>query len=73
VQAFHSDQDVLGGILTFMELGFYTGNIYSAVNAAHKHNRKVQNDFRESLKDRLDLNLFTSQKGQIGLTLTLQF
>ena len=73
VQAFHSDQDVLGGILTFIELGFYSGNIYSAVNAAHKHNRKVQNDFRESLKDRLDLNLFTARKGQIGLTLTFQF
>jgi hypothetical protein len=73
VQAFQSDQDVLGGILTFMELGFYSGNIYSAVNAAHKHNQKVQNDFRESLKDRLDLNLFTAKKGQIGLTLTFQF
>jgi hypothetical protein len=73
VQAFHSDQDVLGGILTFVELGFYTGNIYSAVNAAHKHNRKLQNDFRESLQDSLDLNLFTAEKGQLGLTLTFQF
>jgi hypothetical protein len=58
VQAFQSDQDVLGGILTFIELGFYSGNIYSAVNAAHKYNRKVRNDFRGNLKDRLDLNLF---------------
>ena len=73
VQAFHSDQDVLGGILTFMELGFYTGNIYSAVNAAHKYNRKVQNDFRESLQDRLDLSFFTAEKGRIGLALTFQF
>jgi outer membrane protein assembly factor BamD (BamD/ComL family) len=73
VQAFHSDQDVLGGILTFVELGFYTGNIYSAVNAAHKHNRKVQNDFRKSLQDTLDLNLFTAEKGRMGLALTFQF
>jgi len=73
VQAFQSDQDVLGGILTFIELGFYSGNIYSAVNAAHKYNRKVRNDFRGNLKDRLDLNLFTVRKGQIGLTLTFQF
>jgi len=73
VQAFNSDQDVLGGILTFIELGFYSGNIYSAVNAAHKHNRKVRNDFRGNLKDRLDLNLFTARKGQIGLALTFQF
>jgi hypothetical protein len=73
VQAFDSDQDVLGGILTFLELGFYTGNIYSAVNAAHKHNRTVQNDFRKSLQDKLDLSLFTAEKGRMGLALTFQF
>ena len=73
VQAFHNDQDVLGGILAFVELGFYTGNIYSAVNAAHKHNRTVQNDFRERLQDKLDLSLFTAEKGRMGLALTFQF
>lgn len=73
IESFNHDQPVLGGILTFLEIGWYSGNIYSAVNAAHKYNREVRNDFRESLKDKFDLRLFTARKGQIGLALTFQF
>jgi tetratricopeptide (TPR) repeat protein len=73
IQSFHKDQAVLGGILTFLEVGWYSGNIYSAVNTAHKYNRKVQNDFRGDLEDRLDLGLFTARRGQIGLSLTFHF
>jgi TolA-binding protein len=73
VQSFRHDQYVVGGMLTFLEIGWYSGNIYSAVNVAHKHNRKVQNDFRGRLKDRLDLKLFTAIGGRIGLALTLKF
>lgn len=72
-ESFHQDHEVLGGILTFLEVGWYAGNIYSAVNSAHKHNRKVRNDFRNSLKDRLDLRLFTASDGQISLGLTFHF
>ena len=73
VESFNQDLDVLGGILAFTEVGWYTGNIYSAVNAAHKYNRKVQNDFRKSLKDRFDLRLFSAGKDQVGLALTFSF
>lgn len=73
VEAFSNNNNVLGGILTFFELGWYTGNIYSAVNVTHKYNRKVRNDFRNSLKDRLDIHLLTSKKGPIGLALTFKF
>ena len=73
IQSFHKDQAVLGGILTFLEVGWYSGNIYSAVNTAHKYNKKVQNDFRDGLEDRLDLGLFTAGRGRIGLWLTFHF
>jgi len=73
VEAFDEDLPVLGGILTFVELGFYGGNIYSAVNAAHKHNRKVRDDFRKGLPDTFDLNLFTTRQGHVGLAFTLEF
>lgn len=73
IESFHHDQAVLGGMLTFLEVGWYSGNIYSAINATHKYNRKVQNNFRGRLKDRLDLRLFTESKGRIGLSLTLAF
>jgi tetratricopeptide (TPR) repeat protein len=73
LESFHRDHEVLGGILTFLELGWYSGNIYSAVNAAHKFNRKVQNDFLKSLEDRLDLRLLRVSQGDLGLALTLYF
>ncbi|MCJ7809422.1 MAG: hypothetical protein MUP26_04080, partial [Desulfobulbaceae bacterium] len=64
---------VLGGILAFFELGWYAGNIYSAVNGAHKYNRKVRDDFSKSFRDRLDLRILTSRKGPEGVLLTFQF
>ncbi len=72
VEAFDEDLQVLGGILILLEVGFYAGNIYSAVNSAHKFNRKVRNDFRRSLPDRLNLNLFTT-RGGLGLALKMDF
>ncbi len=73
VEAFHEDQEVLGGILTFFELGWYGGNIYSAMNVTHKYNRKIQDDFRKGLKDHLDFRLFIAPQGHAGLALTFQF
>jgi len=73
VQSFNHDQDVLGGMLSFLELGWYSGNIYSAVNCAHKYNRKVKEDFRRHLSDRLTLQPFFSKRGQVGLALKFDF
>jgi TolA-binding protein len=73
VEAFHQDQHVLGGMLTFLELGWYSGNIYSAVNATHKYNRKVCRDFRSRLKDDLDLKILLTPDRQVGLTVNFHF
>jgi len=73
VEAFNQDNNVLGGILVALELGWYVGNIYSAVNVAHKHNRKKRDDFRRGLPDSLQLNLFSARKGHLGLALTVPF
>lgn len=49
-KAFDSNNYALGGILTIFEVGWYTGNIYSAVNGAHKYNLKIDEDiFRKSV------------------------
>lgn len=73
VESFEQGHEVLGGIISFVELGWYTGNIYSAVNCAHKHNRKVRDDFRRSLPDNLNLNLFSNGDGHLGLALKFDF
>ncbi len=72
-ESFDNDHEVLGGILTFLELGWYSGNIYSAVNCAHKHNRAVRNKYRQGLKDHLDLSLFTTGERDLGLVLKYAF
>lgn len=73
VEAFHEDHEVLGGILAFAELGWYAGNIYSAVSAAHKHNRKVRRDFMEGLKEDIRVHPFGTREGTTGLALTIRF
>jgi len=50
-EAFDHDNEGLGSLITFFEIGLYAGNIYSAVSSAHKYNRKQKNDFFQYLKD----------------------
>jgi tetratricopeptide (TPR) repeat protein len=73
IEAFHEDQEVLGAVLGVVELGFYSGTIYSAVNSAHKYNRKIKDDFLQGLPDAIDLNLFATREGHIGLALKFTF
>jgi outer membrane protein assembly factor BamD (BamD/ComL family) len=73
IESFHKDHYALGSILTVLEAGWYTGNIYSAVNGAHKYNRKVRDDFMGTLTDRFDVGLFASGNNAMGLSLTLRF
>jgi tetratricopeptide (TPR) repeat protein len=73
VESFHQDHQVLGGILAFFEAGWYTGNIYSAVNVTHKWNRKVRDDFRRGLSDGLDIRVIGAKKRPAGLALTFRF
>jgi tol-pal system protein YbgF len=73
VEAFNESHEVLGGILGFVGLGFYSGNIYSAVSGAHKYNLKAKEDFRRGLPDRFNLNLLMTREGHMGLALRVRF
>lgn len=44
-EAFDNQQYVTGGLLSAVELGWYLGNIYNAVNNAHKFNRRCKRHF----------------------------
>jgi len=50
VEAFEHENYVVGGILTFFELGWYSGNIYSAVSSAHKYNRRKKKEYLDTLE-----------------------
>ena len=56
-EAFDHDLDVIGGVITFFELGFYSGNIYSAVSSAHKYNRNEKSKFLDYLKKNTKVNI----------------
>ncbi len=73
IEAFDEDHEVLGAVLGFVELGFYSGTIYSAVNSAHKHNRKLKDDFLKGLPDAVDLSVFATKEGHIGLAMKFSF
>ncbi len=73
VESFHQDHNVLGGILAFFEVGWYSGNIYSAVNVTHKWNRKVRDDFRKGLLNGIDFRVLTSEKRPAGLAVSFRF
>jgi len=73
-EAFDNDLDALGGIITLFELGFYSGNIYSAVSSAHKYNRDEKNRFLKYLKEnvRINISLGKPNEGE-SLLLLCQF
>ncbi|MCX5856267.1 MAG: tetratricopeptide repeat protein, partial [Deltaproteobacteria bacterium] len=50
VELFQHDNPVAGGIVTFFEIGWYVGNIYSAVDSAHKYNKRTKEEFIQHLK-----------------------
>ena len=56
-EAFDDDQNALGGIISIVEVGFYSGNIYSAISSAHKYNRDEKNRFFKYLKDHGKFNI----------------
>lgn len=69
VTSFQKGNNGLGTLLTVMELAWYSGTIYSAVNSAHKHNRKMDAEFLDAYSIRFG---FLSLKGK-GSTPYLAF
>ena len=65
VESFQNDMNALGAMLTLLEIGFYSANIYSGINSAHKFNRSAQQRFSESLRRhlRLDITHTGKEKG----------
>jgi hypothetical protein len=73
VEAFRSDQNILGGVLSFLELGWYSGSVYSAVNATHKYNRRLREDFLGRLPEEVDLDRIADNSKAIGLVFRIPF
>jgi len=64
-EAFDQNQKGLGSILLVMELGWYAGNIYSAMNSSRKFNQQTLEKNLVSLRERCSLS-FRIKEGMKG-------
>lgn len=70
IESFDKDLHVLGGLISCVEIGFYSGNIYGSVNSTRKYNRQQKEDWTENLKKNLKLKISGTngmRGGQIAL------
>lgn len=57
IEAFDNENYAVAGILSLFEIGWYGGNIYNAMNNAHKFNRSQQDQFLQKFQQRFGLSL----------------
>ncbi len=60
-EAFDNGNNALGGIISFVEVGFYAGNIYGSVTDAHKINRLKTIRFVKKLKQDMSVGISISR------------
>jgi hypothetical protein len=51
-QAVTHGELAVAGVLSFFEAGWYVGNVYGAINGAHKYNRQTEETFLRNLENR---------------------
>lgn len=71
-EAFQNENYVVGGLLLFLEVGWYGGNIYNASNNAYKYNQRLKQNYRRQMKSDLQWR-FGWLQGQPGLLLSGRF
>lgn len=61
-EAFTNDAPVLGGLVGLVGTGFYVGNIYGAMSAAHKFNRRVYRNRIDGLRENLKVEFLKKDR-----------
>jgi len=69
--AFDNENPALGAVISFVELGFYTGQFYGAVSSVHKYNRDQTRRFIDYLKRNTQVGFSTGPQGD-GLALSFR-
>ncbi|MDY6822564.1 MAG: hypothetical protein SWH68_02015 [Thermodesulfobacteriota bacterium] len=73
VEAFDNGNEALGCIIAGVELGFYAGNIYGSISAAHKYNRQRADAFLNDLRPHGTSTSPDSQSPAIGISIDIPF
>ncbi len=58
--AFDDDNTALGAVISFVEFGFYAGNIYGATTGAHKFNKNLKNRYIQHLNQEFRVGIALS-------------
>jgi len=54
-EAFSKEIYTAGGFLSFFSINYYSGNIFGALNNAHKFNRKVREEYLDRIRKKYNL------------------
>jgi tetratricopeptide (TPR) repeat protein len=73
-KAFDDGNPALGGAISFVEAGFYAGNIYGSTASAHKYNRRIRNQYIKNVHNQFHLKIKNTNKDeQIQLFFEMPF
>jgi len=72
-EAFSNDNDGLGVGLALIAAAFYGGNIYSAVNVAHKYNDREERRLQQRLAPYEQVGFSTHETPVVGIALRFSF
>jgi len=72
-ESFDRGMDALGGLITLVELGFYSGNIYGSISSAHKFNYRKNHRLIEKLKNNSKINLSATKNDGVMLSFRYKF
>lgn len=73
VRSFQREDYGLGGVVTFVGFGFYTGNIYGSVASAYKYNREQNSRFVRDLKQKLPISVGFIADPELGHGLAFRY
>jgi len=75
IEAIDHGELAVAGVLSFFEAGWYVGNVYGAVNGAHKHNRHATETMIKQLEQRFRVPPPSERvsRSQIGLRISFGF
>jgi len=72
-ESYRRGNRVAAGILAVFEIGWYAGNIYGAVNGAHKFNRSAEKQYFDQLNSRYGVTISQMSGGDIVASLHVAF
>jgi tetratricopeptide (TPR) repeat protein len=74
VESFDHDLHALGGMMSLVGLGFYTGSMYGGITSAHKFNQAKKSEFVREIKKKRGVDFSTGFRGkEILLGMTYRF